>query len=121
MPDTPVTPVNGVHGLGGTKDAELRNVPPGYTVYQTDKNLQAAKDKYPTYDWFACFRVKQGNNDAGSVSYTIVFDRPASQKQLFYFYEGEAHEVQYGDAPNKGNKPRSQATIPVGDPPIGMT
>jgi hypothetical protein len=109
------------HHLGGTKDADLEGIDASaYDVFTTDKNLQAARDKYPTYDWFACFSVKDKSGNYANITYTLKFDKPAAGKKLYYFLNDAAHEIEYSDDADKGNKKRVKATLTVGDPPVGM-
>lgn len=110
----------GKHVLGGQKNAELEGVSQEYEVFTTDKNLQAAKDKYPSYDWFACFSVKDKAGNYANITYTLKFDKPAEGKKLYYFLNDSAHEIAFTNAEDQKNKKRVKATLTVGDPPVGM-
>ena len=120
MAETPVTPSNGVHGLGGTHDTELR-VPSGHRVANTDKNLAAARRAHPNINWFACYVVRDASGNFTTQEYTIFFNRPPAGSQVYYFDGTTAQPLSYTDAPNKGSQARSQAKLAIGDPPIGMT
>ncbi len=122
MPDTPVRPTNGRHNLGGSRNAELEDIDASrYNVFTTDKNLAAARQAYPNYDWFACFSVKDKQGNYANIPYTLTFDTPPAGSKLYYFFNGTANELNYTDAGNRGNQARVKASLNVGDPPIGMT
>lgn len=121
MAETRVTPSGGVHGLGGSRDTEL-HVPAGHSVYTTDKNLAAARQNHPEIDWFACFVVRDQDGNYATSEYTVVLNRPTNAASKFYYFDGQnAQQVDYSDAPNKGNRRRIQVKLKVGDPPVGMT
>ena len=120
MADTIVHPSNGRHGLGGSRDADLEGIDPNqYDVFTTDKNLAAARQAYPDYDWFACFSVKDKRGNYANVRYTLTLDRPPAGTTLYYYYNGTANRLDHVDAGNKGNQPVVRVTLNVGDPPIG--
>ena len=113
---------DGKYGLGGSKDTDLEGIDTKkYDVFTTDKNLADARSKYPNYDWFACFTVKDksGKQVGNMPAYTIKFNKPASGN-LYYYYNGTATQLPFSDAGKKGNKNRVKATLTIGDPPIGM-
>lgn len=121
MAETRVTPSGGVHGLGGSRDTELR-VPNGFSVYTTDKNLAEARQKHPEIDWFACFVVRDQNGNPAKSEYTVIFNRPTNAASKFYYFDGQnAQEVGFTDSPNKGNQRRVQVKLTLGDPPVGLT
>ena len=120
--ETKIKEKNGKYYLGGSKETDLIGVDNSkYDVYTTDKNLDAAKRDYPNYDWFVCYTIKdKSGKQVGSMpAYTIKFNKPASGN-LYYYYNGSAHQISYSDTENKGNKRRVKATLTIGDPPIGM-
>ena len=113
---------DGKYGLGGSKDTDIEGVDTStYDVYTTDKNLDDAKKNYPSFDWFACFTIKDksGNQIDSIAAYTIKFDKPVSGN-FYYYYNGSAHQVATSDDVDKGGKKRVKVTLTVGDPPIGM-
>ncbi len=121
MPDTPVQASNEKHSLGSSRDAELEGLDPAkYDVFLTDKNLDAAKAAYPSYDWFVCFRVKDKQGKDANVPYTLTFNKPPAGAVLYYYVNGPATQLTYTDGPGKGNQPRVRAQLSVGDPPIGV-
>ena len=113
---------DGKYELGGSKDTDLDGIDGSkYDVFTTDKNLAEARKKYPNYDWFACFTIKDksGNQVGDMPAYTIKFDKPASGN-LYYYYNSIANQLSFSDAGKKGNKDRVKATLTIGDPPIGI-
>jgi hypothetical protein len=112
---------DGKHELGGSKDTDIEGIDTAkYDVFSTDKNLAEARAKYPNIDWFACFTIKDkaGKQVGDMPTYTIKFDKPASET-LYYYYNGTANPLTFSDAGKKGNKNRVKATLTIGDPPIG--
>ena len=119
--DTKIKEKNGKYDLGGSKDTDLEGIDKSkYDVFTTDKNLDAAKRDYPNYDWFVCFTIKDkaGKQVGDMPAYTIKFDKPASGN-LYYYYNGSAHQISFSDTEKKGNKKRVKATLTIGDPPVG--
>ena len=120
--ETKIKEKNGKYYLGGSKETDLLGINKSkYDVFSTDKNLAEAKSKYPNYDWFTCFTIKdKAGKQVGNMSaYTIKFNKPASGN-LYYYYNGTANQISYSDAEKKGNKKRVKATLTIGDPPTGM-
>lgn len=113
---------NGKYYLGGSKETDLIGVDKSkYDVITTDKNLAEAKSKYPNYDWFTCFTIKDksGKQMGKMPAYTIKFNKLPSGKNLYYYYNGTAHQLSFSETEKKGNKRRFKATLTIGDPPIG--
>jgi hypothetical protein len=92
-----------------------------HEVFDSDKNLSAAQSKYPNYDWFACFTIKDksGNQVGDMPAYTIKVDKPASGKNLYYYYNNTANQLDFSDAGTEEGRQRVKATLRIGDPPIG--
>jgi len=119
--ETKIKEKDGKYELGGSKDTDLEGINGSiYDVFSTDKNLAEAQSKYPDYDWFTCFTIKDKNgNQVGTMpEYTIKFDKPASGN-LYYYYNGTAHQISFSDSGKKGNKKRVKANLTIGDPPVG--
>ncbi len=122
MANNKVTPSNGIWSLGGTRDAEISGIDPNqYDVYTETDKLDAARQDFPSYEWFTSFTVtKKGQNAPANVQYTLTFNGPVTGT-LYYYLNKNVHALQPGNAPNKGNQARMRTTLNVGDPPIGMT
>ncbi len=119
MADDKVNPSNKIFGLRGSRDTDISDLDPDqYDVFTTDKNLAEAKSAFPTYDWFACFSVKDKQGNFANVNYTVTFNKPDSGN-LYYYLNGSVHPLQYSDTNPKGTQARVKATLNVGDPPIG--
>ena len=120
--DKKIKEKNGKYYLGGSKETDLLGIDKSkYDVFSTDKNLAEAISKYPDYDWFICFTIKDkaGKQVGDMPAYTIKFNKPASGN-LYYYYNGTAHQLSFSDTGKKGNKKRVKATLTIGDPPIGL-
>ncbi len=120
MADNKVTPSNGIFSLGGTKHAEISGLDTSqYDVFTTDKNLADAQAKFSHIDWFTCFSVKDKSGNPADVNYTLTFDGPAAGT-LYYYLNGNIHPVPHNPAASRGSQARVQASLNVGDPPVGM-
>ncbi len=120
MANTKVNPSNGIWSLGGTRDTDISGISADqYEVYTADDKLANAKADFPDYDWFTAFSVNVKGGGSASVTYTLTFNKPASGN-LYYYLNKKVYPVQYSAAPNKGSQARVQASLKVGDPPIGM-
>ena len=118
-----VNPSNGnKYGLGGSRDVDLDGINANnYDVFTDEDKLQTARTAYPDYDWFVSYTIKdKGGNDVGRLhEYSLKFDRP-DKGTLYYFLNGTAHQLDYEDDDDKGNKKRVKAKLTVGDPPVGI-
>ena len=117
-----VNPTNGRYELGGARDVDLDGINDNnYDVFTDEDKLKSAQAAYPEYDWFVSYTIKDktGNNVEHLREYSLKFDRP-DKGILYYFLNGSAHQLDYDDAEDKGNKKRAKAKLTVGDPPVGI-
>ena len=117
-----VNPTNGRYELGGSKDVDLDGINDNdYDVFTDEDKLKSAQAAYPDYDWFVSYTIKDkaGNDVRDLPEYSLKFDRPA-KGTLYYFLDGRAHLINYGDAEDKGDQRRAAAKLTVGDPPVGI-
>jgi len=118
-----VDPEDGKYKLDDSKDTELEGIDDKkYNVFTEEKKLAAAKRNFPDYTWFVSYTItdKDGNNVRNLPEYTIKLDKPATENfQLYYYFDGTEHLLQFEDTDNKGNKKRVKAKLGIGDPPVG--
>jgi hypothetical protein len=118
-----VEPKDGKYNLGGSKDSDLEGIDAKkYDVFTEGEKLAEAKIRYPSYNWFISFTIKDksGKDVRDMPEYTIKFDKPNTESFQFYYYlDGTAHPFPHEDTDNKGNKKRVKAKLTVGDPPGG--
>lgn len=118
-----VEPKDGKYKLDDSKDTELEGIDhKKYDVFTEEDKLANAKRDYPTYTWFVSYIIKDkdGNNVRNLPEYTIKLDRLDSEKfELYYYLDGTAYPLPFGDTDNKGSKKRVKAKLDIGDPPTG--
>jgi hypothetical protein len=115
---------DGKHPLGGSKDTDLEGIDDkNYNVFTDEEKLAEARQRYPDYNWFVSYTITDKDDRVvrNVPEYTVKFDKPDSSESRFYYYlDGTAHQVQYDDAEDKGNKKRVKVKLSVGDPPNGI-
>jgi hypothetical protein len=117
-----VNPTNGRYELGGSRDVDLDGINANdYDVFTDEDKLKSAQAAYPDYDWFVSYTIKDkaGNDVRDLPEYSFKFERP-EKGNLYYFLDGSAHPIDYGDAEDKGDQRRAEAKLTVGDPPVGI-
>lgn len=116
---------DGKYKLKDSKDTELDGISDKYEVYTETEKLKAAREARPDCTWFVSFVIKkQGEQQPTTdpLSYTVKFDRPGKDEdrvQVFYYYNGQAHEVTDFQTEGEGGKKKIRLTLTVGDPPVG--
>lgn len=116
-----VNPQDRRFSLGGSRDADLEGIDDNlFDVFTDEEKLANAQRDFPKYDWFTSFTVKpKPGKQAGTPTYTLKFDKPASGT-VYYYMNGQVFVLTQSDAEDKGNKKRVKVTLSVDDPPVGV-
>lgn len=116
---------DGKYKLKDPKDTELDGISNKYEVYTETEKLKAARQAKTDCTWFVSFVIKkQGEQQPTTdpLSYTVKFNKPgkdADPVQVFYYYNGEVHQVTDFQTEGEGGKKKIKLTLTIGDPPVG--
>lgn len=117
-----VEPKDGKYKLGDSWDTDLEGIDAKkYDVFTEHDKLEEAKNKYRDYKWFVSYTIKEkdGKNVRNLPEYKIKFNKPTEERvALYYYFEGTAYQFPY-ETEEKDGKKKIEATLTIGDPPVG--